>query len=407
MSPKTSRRSRGDGSLFQRASDGLWLAVVDLGIGGDGKRRRRTVSSKDYATAVKKLRALRRQVEDAGGEVPTASTTVAAWLDRWYEQIAAPSLRPKSRDQYASDLRLHIKPAVGKYRIDRLAPQHIRSMHAEIVEKGNSPTTARRCHWVLHRALGDAVAEGLITRDPTQHVSPPAAAVSTRRALTLAEGVTLLQVAARDEDGLGSRWWAALLTGARQGELLGLERDRVSDSLDLSWQLQRIKWRHGCKTPCGRKRGVDCSARRLDVPHDYEHRHLHGGLYLVRPKSRKGWRVVPVAGPLRASIERHVATTDPGAHNLVWSGPGGRPIDPRDDSKAWHDLLQRAGLPTVPLHSARHTTATLLHDLGVDGHTVEAILGHSSVTTTRAYQHVDATLTRKALEGLGAHLVLP
>jgi hypothetical protein len=44
----------------------------------------------------------------------------------------------------------------------------------------------------------------------------------------------------------GSRIAAALFTGARQGELIGLELDRVTDELDLSWQLKRFSWSHHC-----------------------------------------------------------------------------------------------------------------------------------------------------------------
>src|SRR5262245_53777709 len=35
------RRSRGEGSIYCRDSDGVWVGSVSLGIGNDGKRRRK------------------------------------------------------------------------------------------------------------------------------------------------------------------------------------------------------------------------------------------------------------------------------------------------------------------------------------------------------------------------------
>lgn len=401
MTRKTARRQRGAGSLFQRASDGQWMGVVDLGVGGDGKRRRKTVSSKSYETASRKLRDLRRQVDDAGGDIPTAATTVTAWLDAWLDNIAAPRLRPKTISQYRSDVRVHITPALGRHRLDKLAPQHVRAMHTAITGKGNSPTTALRCHAVLSKALTDAMREGLIARNVASLVDRPRKAASTRGALTADQGRTLLRSVAAD--ALGARWAAALLTGARQGELLGLQRHRVTTHLDLSWQLQRLPYTHGCQPGCGKARAGSCPDARLEVPAGFEYQQLSGSLCLTRPKSKAGHRIVPLVEPLRSILARHIAATDPGPHGLVWSNDG-KPIHASADLKAWHAALERAGLPSVPLHAARHTTATLLLEAGVDAHVIMAILGHSSVLTSRGYLHVSQGLSIAALERLSLAL---
>lgn len=57
-----SMRPKGDGALFQRSSDGVWVGRVELPPGPDGKRRRRHVTSKDRATAERKLKALRTSI---------------------------------------------------------------------------------------------------------------------------------------------------------------------------------------------------------------------------------------------------------------------------------------------------------------------------------------------------------
>lgn len=88
----------------------------------------------------------------------------------------------------------------------------------------------------------------------------------------------------------------------------------------------------------------------------------------------------------------------------MWSTPTGQPIPAGTDLAAWHEALARSGLPPVPLHTARHTTATLLMDLGIDVTIIQAILGHARPLTTRGYQHADLTMSRTALARLAEHL---
>ena len=402
MTPPKARRSRGDGGLYKRTSDGLWIASIDLGWAG-GKRRRKVVSSTDYATASRKLRDLRRQVQDHG-DIPTASMTVGAWLDHWLEHIISATARPRTLTTYRGYVTNHIKPAIGKKRIDQLQPQHLRVMHKAMTDAGLSSTSALQAHHILSKALTDAMREGVAPRNVADLVAAPRRAVSTRGSLTVNDTIAVLRGVA--DDPLGSRWAAALLTGARQGELLGLEVNRVSGVLDLSWQLQRLRFRHGCAGTCTVKRAGNCPRRELDVPPGFEHRPLDGGLALTRPKSRSGTRVVPLVEPLATILARHLAAAPPNPHGLVWARPDGRPIDPSHDSAAWHDALTAAGVPQAPLHAARHTTATLLQKVGVPQQIITSILGHSEMVTTMAYQHDDQSLAVHGLERLSALLAL-
>lgn len=58
---KGPRRPRGDGTIFQRASDGMWIGKIDV-LSFDGKRRQKVVSSKDRETAERKLAALKAEI---------------------------------------------------------------------------------------------------------------------------------------------------------------------------------------------------------------------------------------------------------------------------------------------------------------------------------------------------------
>lgn len=404
---RTTRRAPGDHSVYQRAADGRWCAALTLPDGPDGKRRRKVLTARTREGVMAKLREARRDLDKAGN-LATSSPTVNQWMTYWLTEISAKRVRPNTQKNRASDVRLHILPAIGKYRLERLTPDHVRQMHSAIIDKGRSSTTALRCHRLLSVALRDAVRAGRATRNVAtrEFVDAPSAAVIEHDTLTQDQALAVLAAAAKRADG--ARWATSLLTGARVGEVLGLEWDRTLVAGDdpriiLSWQLQRLTWEHGCEGKCRYKRAGSCPDRRLDVPANFEHRKAHGGLHLVRPKTKKGYRVVPLVDPLLSVLDRHHQRQSRPTSGLVFTD-GDRPIDPDEDYQTWLELLREAGVPRIRRHDARHTAATLLLALGVDTHVIAQILGHSSVVTTRAYQHVNLQLAREAMSRLGAHL---
>lgn len=394
------RRPRGTGGIYQRPN-GLWAATVELPRDPrTGERRRKVVTSKDRKTVERKLDDLRLELRRSG-DLPTSSLPLAKWMDYWIENID--QSRPKTREGYRSKIEHYIKPTIGRIKLDQLTPSDVRRLERYIVkERGLSPTSALQTYQILAKSLKDAEREGRVVRNVARLVNPPRKATYTADVLSFDEGARVLQHVAGER--LGSRWAAALLTGARQGELLGLEIDRVSDVIDLSWQLQRVTLREG----------------KLDAPPDWEHRHLAGALYLSRPKSRAGWRVLPLVEPLRSILERRIqeAASEPNPFGLLWTADpkkdrathlpqpvDGMPIDPSWDNKRWHAILAEAGVPDVRLHDARHTAVTLLYDLGVPEAVIQQIVGQSTVSVTRGYRHRSPVQLTAALAGLGAKLL--
>jgi integrase len=398
-------RSKGTGGLYQRASDGMWVAVLELPNDGV-QRRRKVIVRKRQADAITALREARKELERAG-DLVTASPTVQQWLELWLERIARPRLKPRTFDDYRSTVNEHLVPTLGRVRLDKLTTAHVRRLHTTMLDKGLSSTTALKAHRILAKALTDAEREGRISRNVATLVDAPRKAVSDRQALTSDQARKLLAASPADER-LG--WTLALLTGLRQGERLGLTTDALDlerGLLTVSWQLQRLTWEHGCSKPCGRKRAGNCPERQpTAIPAGQEAKQVSGGFWLTRPKSRAGWRQVPLVPEIVAALNGHLAQHSPGLEGLVFSREGGVPIDPAADTRAWREACKRARVPSVPLHAARHTTATLLYELGVPEQTRVAILGHSSATTTAGYTHVSDPLKVDAMDRLGGLLAL-
>lgn len=376
------QRHYGEGTVFQRVGDGLWIARLETGRGPDGGRRRWQAASRTRRGAMASLRAAR--LHRAEGEVPQfPAWTVARWLRHWLESIARPGVRPMTWRDYEAVVRRHLVPALGSIRLQDLVPDDVRRMHRDVTASV-SLVTANKAHRVLRAALSDALNDGLVSRNVAPRLRTPTPH-GTRAPMTAAQAAAILATTA--DDRLGSRWAAALLTGARQGELLGLTWDRVDlhdATIDLGWQLQALGYRHGCGTShaersCSASRAGSCPGRELDVPPGFEHLRLHGRLCLTRPKTAASMRIIPIPPSLAVQLARHrdATATQPSPHGLAWSTPTGQPIP---------------------------AAATLLMGLGTDVTVIQAILGHARPLTTRGYQHADLTMTRTALARLAAHL---
>lgn len=381
---KRKRRLPGEGGLFQD-SRGLWNARVELPP-LDGKRRTKVVRRKSKEAAKRELLKLQADL-NAYGDLATRNLTVEEWLTYWVDNIAAKEVTPGTLAGYRGMVTNHIGPGLGENtKVNKVSPMVVRRMHDRMTEKGLSSTYVLNAHNIASGAFKAAVREGVITRNPFTLVSPPRKAVPTLDVLDLDEAIHLLEVLASRPDG--AQRATSLLAGARRGEVIGLELDRVGEQLDLSWQLRRLPWSHGCGGACGFKRGGDCPQRKLEARADYEYRQIKGGLYWTRPKSRKGWRIIPLVDPLRSILERHIETMAPNPHGLVFARPNGDPLDPDDDSAAWRDLMRSTFGDDrhVRLHDLRHAAADLMYLADVPEDIIQEILGHTTRSTTRGYK---------------------
>lgn len=389
-------RGKGEGSLFKDGR-GYWTVRVEL-PSHDGKRRQKVIRRKDKKAAMAEMSAIKKEL-DKLGDLPTSSLTLERWLRRWLDDILPhEKIRPSSIAAYRSTVDGWIIPILGRRKIDTLTADHVREMFKVIQSTPKSqklrgvkdlppgtvmvgPDTAIKAHAVLSSALKTAMREGKATRNVCEMVNPPRKLKIAQGSLTREQAIHLLQHILGTEHA--ALWATYLLTGARRGEVLGLESDRVTGELDLSWQLLRI---------------TDITTAAAD----YEYRHLTSSLYLTRPKSRSGWRILPLVEPLRSILALHMQDRGPG---LVFTN-NGRPWDPDGATKAWAKLLEEAGLPNnIVLHGARHTFVDILDAAGVPLEVQRDIVGHSSVKMTRDYRtRVDQKLLSGALESMSKML---
>ena len=384
----------------------LWIAEIDLGVGPDGRRNRIACTSRNRDTAIAKRRAKLMEIED-GTYIPGQKPKVSVWMQHWCDTIAHERVKPRVLANYRSYLKVHVRPAIGERRLDRLTVDDVRHLHTVMRDGGASDRTVQAVHATLAKCLKDAVREGIIRDNPCDRMDRPRARMEPRGAFSRVEAQAILATARGDGLKMYSRWLASLVLGARQAELLGLEWDRVdvdSGLVDLSWQVQRLPWRHGHGCACGD--GVmpeRCRHREPDVPGWMEVRHAYRGEWFTRPKTSASVRAVPLPAPLADALREWRGVAPVTTLGLVWPDECGQPEDPKVDRAAWKELCVRSGVRPLTLHSTRHTMVTLLLEAGVSPEVIRQLAGHSTILSTRNYMHLGQDAARDALAVLGGY----
>lgn len=390
------RRPKGEGGLYQRA-DGMWCVALEL-PSVDGKRRRKVICRKQKDAVIRELRDAKKELEKLGN-LETRSIPLNDWAAHWLDRIAPKDIKPRTLAGYKTVINGYVLPALGKKTLGKITPQDVRRLHDQMAATPKDPklrdvkdlpadtvmlssTYILLAHNALSVMLSAAMREGKISANPCDMVNRPRKRKLEQQALTLDQSIELLAHLTTRKDA--ALWSTYMLTGSRRGEIIGLEWERTTDVLDLSWQMQRI---------------TDISR----APDDFEYRQVKGTLYLTRPKSSSGWRIIPLVEPLKSILELHRQEQQPSAdgHNLVFREDG-RPWDPDRVTKAWKQLMRDAGLPEdVVLHGARHTTVDLLYMAGVPEDIIQAIVGHSTRAMTRSYRtRVPSARLREGMEAL-------
>lgn len=393
------RRRNGDGSIYQRSSDGLWVGSAYVST-SSGDIKRRPVYGKTYEQARDKLRKL--QADDAAGvPAPGKSYTVGEYLDLWLERVREEK-RATTHRGYESAVRLHIKPLLGRKRLDRLSGADVRQFLVRLRAKclccangydrhrdeEDQCCSAGRCcerhpttrqvqyvHAVLRNGLMNAMRDELITRNVATLVVVPTPKYKRGKGLTVPEVRTLMKAAKASR--LYALYVVAATLGLRRGELLGL------------------RWAD-----------IDVDARTVDIAQTVQR--VRGELLIGEVKSDASEAALPLpkitlrallAHRDRQDAERGRAAECWQDHDLVFCTQIGTPIEPRAVNRDWDKLRARAGFVTLRLHDLRHTVVSLLLALGVPPHVVQAIARHADVEITLAiYAHTNLDQMREAVD---------
>jgi integrase len=317
------------------------------------------------------------------------------------------TLSPNGYNAAASPVRRWIVPTIGHRRLDALTPADLRAVADAQRDAGRKGATAAATHRTLLNMLRAAIVEGHQVPQRVLLVPAPKADESDRMDLSVPESVACLRVAADLPNGI--RWALALLYGARQGEVLGLTEEYVdfdAHEIRLEWQLDALPYNVAARPVLG-----------LPGPDGYEARHLVDAWHLVRPKTKKGFRVLPMTPAIEdrhARLARGPAGQPVGAglprgrraaaqrqgrpHRVV--GDPGRRVDGVVRRPAELGPVQ-VGHPAgryYHIHECRNVTATQLGEAGVDPVVIQSLLGHATAAMSAEYRRIHRAPKLEAVE---------
>jgi len=376
---------------IRRRSKGSWEICVDVGRDPvTGKRHRHFESVRGgKKIAQQRLHELLHSIEQGIYVKTPRDLTVAEYLRSWLHVYVEVNCAPKTIESYRMLIEHHIIPEVGSLRLIDLQPCHLQALYSQKKKDGLSSRTVRYLYSLISEALGHAVKTGLIARNVARATEPPRTehkVVPTMKP----EDLDKFFEAAKKTPLYYNLFYTLLHSGLRRGEALGLRWKcvdlglpslAIAAYLSVTQSLSKVNRRlvlREPKTAAGRRRVA-----------------LSPSSVLVLRQHRQDQEA------LRASLGTRLTDND-----YVFCHPDGSPIDPSTVSHAFAKILRRSGLPSMPLHSLRHTHATLLLQAGVHPRVVMERLGHSSIRVTLdTYSHVVGGLQEAAARRLDEFLL--
>jgi len=126
---------------------------------------------------------------------------------------------------------------------------------------------------------------------------------------------------------------------------------------------------------------------------DFAHVDLDQKLVRVLGKGRKE-RVVPLTGPaaqrLRRYLEQRGAFGPAAREQAIFLGRRGGRLTRKQADRIVKEIALRSGAPySISPHTLRHSFATHMLQAGADLRSVQELLGHSRISTTQRYTHLD------------------
>ncbi|MCS5636279.1 MAG: tyrosine recombinase XerD [Myxococcota bacterium] len=275
-------------------------------------------------------------------------------------------LAPKTIEAYASDLGrfLRFAAGLGITRPKQLTRGCVLGFLDRLAEEGLAASSRARVLSALRRMVAYASGQGWLESDPMEGVVGPRKRRSLPRVLRSDETESLIEAVDTGSPlGLRDRAMIELLYGS------GL---RVSELVELPLSA-------------------------------FDPR---GGLLRVSGKGNKE-RVVPVGESALEALAKYLEegrprllARQPDRHRAIFLSRRRTPMTRQNFFLMLRKLARKAGIPQerVSPHVLRHAFATDLLEGGADLRSIQAMLGHTDLSTTQVYTHVSRGRLRDTVE---------
>ncbi|MGW3328920.1 tyrosine-type recombinase/integrase [Streptomyces virginiae] len=358
------KAANGEDSIYWDKSKGRFIGAVSLGYTPAGKRHRPKVSGKTKTEVRRKLRDLRKEMEQ-GAKAP-AHYTVKQAVETWLEQ-GLKGRAPKSLETYRYLAETHIYPPLGAAKVRALEAD---TLDVWLDEKAEVLATSslRLLLSVLRRSIAHAQRRGRATRNVAELVAVPEGRPGRpSKSLTLEQATALLN--AKEGKWIHVYVVLSLLVGTRPEETRPLTWAHVHTAPDDGSKPHIDVWRSVRRTGDTKTRK---SRRSLAMPKQAVevlewHRERQQAKFKV---AGKPWTEQGLVFPSREGQGRVMAASSV--------------------RTSLRSLLKEAGFSNPgewTTRELRTSFVSLLSDHGVPIEAISRLVGHSgSNTTERVYR---------------------
>ena len=306
-----------------------------------------------------------------------STTYFVDYIEKWYNERKG-VVQQTTWEGYETYIYRHIIPYFEplKLLLVDVKPIHIKQYYEfkytrgrlDGKEGGLSISSLKKHSLILKQALDCAVLEEYIVANPTAVVKMPAKQVPVRekKFLTLEEANEVLR--AFEGHPLQAMIYVTLYYGLRKSEVLGLRWRAVDfrrNTLTINHAVVKVK-------------GGSISKDQMKTASSYRE-------YQLIEDVRK------VLLELRAAqeVNRHLFQSEYVDNDYIFKWENGKPFRPDTITRSVERHLRAKGLPEITYHTLRHSTASILYDMGWDIMDIKHWLRHSSIDVTAdIYTHI-------------------
>ena len=326
----------------------------------NGKRVTKTFHRKYDADKFKaELLIKKRNIEETGTDVDR-DMKFKDFVKYWFNVEVVGRKAPKTQKSYESNLKNYILPFIEDIKLRHLSYNHARIIENSVMKTGRSNRTINKVIMQLKTIINDAVKHGFIVKSPFRGY--PELKVQPKPINYWSKDEINIFLKKNEDDFFIDLYKVALNTGMRLGELCGLCWDRVNfESQTIT--VARTLTREGLKNTTKTNRA----------------RHL------------------PMNTTTRLVLEKRFKTKNT---KFVFHMKDFRPITYDHFTQREFKLAQmKAGLSKrIRFHDLRHTYASHFVMNGGDIYVLQKLLGHTDISTTMIYAHLDEKFLRQATE---------
>lgn len=395
----------------------------------DGKRKQ--ISKSGFKTKKEALDAGTKalaEYNNAGQHFSPGEISFSDYLDYWFDNYVKPSLKYNTQIGYNQIIEMHLKPALGMYKLKSLTPMIIQEYVNEKFVTGLKKSTLTNIMAVLSGSLSYAVIPArFLQSSPAEYIRYPK--ISTERSdvnRTVISIDDFKRMIDRFEKGNPFRY--ALLigfyTGLRIGEVYGLTWEDIDfDEKTLSVNKLSYKrnygvdvrkvmkdkgkreeksaWYFGDTKTKASVRTIKIGDTLISELREYrkmqlENQMMYGEYYTLiykkEEKDEKGNTIYRLI-----EVEKSVPVTLPIA-NLIMRKENGQYSSVDSFKYAARVIHYDLGVK-FNFHSLRHTHATMLIENGVSPKAVQERLGHENIETTlQTYVHNTEVMEQQAVD---------